>query len=253
MTLFVFDFDGVLFDSARECLEVAYRTVRADVARWTFAAAWPERPTAALASEFARYRYHVGPPWQFAVLLECLARGEVPAAPEAFRALAQARRPAVESFTEAYFAERTVLAQEPRWLDLITPHVVALDLFRARLARGCAAILSTRDDRSIAAICAHHGAALSPASHLPRSAQQEKWEILLETARDRALAPADLFFVDDYVQHALPARQHGIAAHLALWGYLAPDDEARSLTAGLPCLQLSDLERALHAHEEPRT
>jgi hypothetical protein len=59
-----------------------------------------------------------------------------------------------------------------------------------------------------------------------------------------------VFFVDDYLPHALPAHRHGIAAHLATWGYLGPDDQAAALTAGLPCLQLSDLARALRAHEE---
>jgi hypothetical protein len=62
--------------------------------------------------------------------------------------------------------------------------------------------------------------------------------------------PASLLFLDDYLGHALPAYQHGISAKLATWGYASADDKQAALTAGLPCLQLDELSRAISAHLE---
>jgi phosphoglycolate phosphatase-like HAD superfamily hydrolase len=242
MNLCVFDFDGVLFDSAHECLEVAYRTYRGR----------DESPPRELAERFARSRYLVGPPWQYAVLLRCLDEGALPSSTAAFLELAASRKAELAGFTDAYFAQRARLAAEPRWFDFVRPYDQAVRAFRELHGRGLAVILSTRDDRSISALCAHYLDGLRPVL-LPRSGPREKWELLLDAARERGLPPGRVFFLDDYLQHALPARRHGIAAHLATWGYLGPDDASHALTAGLPCLQLSDLDHALRVHEENRS
>ncbi len=243
--LYVFDFDGVLFDTARECLQVAFGAIRSLPARWTFADAWRElaAPPADLTATFAKHRYLVGPPWQYAVLLKCIADGNVPTETAAFLELASSLRGELESFTEAYFASRGELAKdEARWLALATPYEPSLRKFRELHAAGSAVILSTRDDRSITKICGNHGIALTPEHLLPRAGPREKWEILLDAAAARELAPGDVVFLDDYVHHALPAHRRGIRAHLATWGYLGPRDASDALTAGLPCLQLADLQ-----------
>lgn len=241
MTRFVFDFDGVLFDTARECLAVAYRT-------FTGGEADPPR---ALASAFAQHRYLVGPPWQYAVLLRCLERGDVPSNAEAFLALAARQREELAGFTDRYFAERERLAASPRWLELVRPYETSARSFRELHARGTARILSTRDDRSITKLCAHYlGVELAKGVLLPRAGSREKWELLLDVAANERIEPSRIFFLDDYFAHALPAKQRGISAHLAAWGYLGPTDEKNALTAGLPCLQLTDLDRALRAHQE---
>jgi FMN phosphatase YigB (HAD superfamily) len=241
--LYVFDFDGVLFDTERETLEVAFRSVR-DMP-------WARRWTSAddVADAFHRHRYFVGPPWQYAVLFECIASGAIPKTHEEFSALAAARKQALAGFTDAYFATRAQLAADrDAWLALSKPYESA-QRFAALHAEGRAVILSTRDDDSIRLLCAHY-AGVPHATLLPRSGPRPKWELLVDTARERGLAPERVFFLDDHIGHALPARQHGIAAYLATWGYLGPDDVASALTAGLPCLQLSELDRAILEHQE---
>jgi phosphoglycolate phosphatase-like HAD superfamily hydrolase len=250
MTLVVFDFDGVLLDTARECLEVSYQTVRAQTSL-AFGDRWRDQPepSAELAATFAKHRYLVGPPWQYAVLLECIAAGDVPSETRVFLELCAAKKASLEGFTDAYFGERAKLAASPRWVTLATPYAPSAAVFRELHARGDAAILSTRDDRSIQLLLAHHVGVADP-HMLPRAGTREKWELLLDTAADRKLAPEQLFFVDDYVQHALPARRRGIAAHLATWGYLGPHDIREATAAALPCLQLADLATAVRAHQD---
>ena len=85
---------------------------------------------------------------------------------------------------------------------------------------------------------------------LPRAGSREKWQLLLEAADIVRLHPDRVFFVDDYLHHALPAHQHGVRAYLATWGYLGPDDITEAGAAGLPCVALDQLRSALLTHEE---
>jgi FMN phosphatase YigB (HAD superfamily) len=241
--LYVFDFDGVLFDTERETLEVAFRSVRDRP--------WARRWKSAddVADAFHRDRYFVGPPWQYAVLFECIANNAIPRTHEEFAYLAAECKEPYANFTEHYFATRAALAADrDAWLALSKPYESARR-FVALHAEDRAVILSTRDDNSIRLLCAHY-LGVPHATLLPRSGPRPKWELLVDAARERGIAPERVFFLDDHIGHALPARQHGIAANLAAWGYLGPDDVASALTAGLPCLQLSQLDRAIHEHQE---
>jgi phosphoglycolate phosphatase-like HAD superfamily hydrolase len=248
MTLFVFDFDGVLFDTARECLQIAYQTVR--VLPW--AGRWRDlvEVPADDAELFLRHRGWVGPPWQYAVLFRCIAERALPASTDAFLAIAERDKAQYAGFTDTYFATRTALAADrARWLALAKPIEAAGRTFVALHDRGVARILSTRDDDSIRAIAGHY-LGIEP-QLLPRSAALPKWRLLLDAAAGAGLSPSRLFFIDDHIAHALPAFQRGIAARLATWGYAGPDDVTAALTAGVPCLQLDELPRAITAHQEP--
>lgn len=254
MTLFVFDFDGVLFQTARECLAIAYRAVRELPDAWAEPFRASEAPSPDVERDFLAHRHRVGPPWQYAVLLRAIAERALPESTEQFLARAAALRGELEPFTERYFAARgAIAADRAGWLALVTPFAEPLAALRELHARGAAAILSTRDDDSIRLLLAHYASVeLSPGELLPRSGPREKWEILLDVAAARGLPPGDVFFVDDYLHHALPAHRRGIAAHLAGWGYVGEGDVAAALTAGMPCLQLSDLGAALRAHDDSR-
>lgn len=245
---FVFDFDGVLFDTARECLAIAFRAVQGIDAPWAAAYRGSAAPSAETERSFLAHRYWVGPPWQYAVLLRVIAEGALPRTTDEFLARAGAWRDELEPFTERYFAARGELAADRvRWLALATPYAAAAGAFQRMHARGEVAILSTRDDVSIRRICEHY-LGVANAEVLPRAGKREKWEILLDAAATRNLAPGEVFFLDDYLHHALPARQRGFAAHLARWGYLGEGDVAAAAAGGLPSLQLSELGPALRAH-----
>jgi phosphoglycolate phosphatase-like HAD superfamily hydrolase len=254
VTLFVFDFDGVLFETDRECLAIAYRAVRELPDAWAAPYRDHPDPDPEVERSFLQNRHRVGPPWQYALLLRAIAEGALPETTEQFLARAAALRGELEPFTERYFAARAaVAADRERWLALVQPITEPCRELGRLHARGDAAILSTRDDDSIRALCAHYlGIDLGSGALLPRSGPREKWEILLETAAARGLPPGDVFFLDDFLHHALPAHRRGIAAHLARWGYVGEGDLEAALTAGMPCLQLSDLGAALRAYDAPR-
>lgn len=251
---YVFDFDGVLFDTARECLDIAYQAVRSHPRTQSFAQAWKDHqdPPAKVAQAFLSHRHWVGPPWQYALLLLCIAEGQIPDSTETFLDLCARERAAFEWFTDAYFEQRWILAKDPeRWFGFTQPVQEATQIFAQLYAQGSAWLLSTRDNQSIQRIFAHWtGTAIDEGRILPRSGRLEKWEILLSFAQAQKVTPARIFFLDDYLQHALPALEHVIAAHLATWGYLGPHDEQRARSKGLPCLRTKDLNQTVRLHDQ---
>ncbi|MBI4126186.1 MAG: hypothetical protein HY465_01710, partial [Deltaproteobacteria bacterium] len=230
---FVFDFDGVLFDSARECFVLAARAASGPDWKDKFSSA----DFRGLEYAFLKSRYHVGPPWQFALLLKLLLENRVPQRTEDFLLIAERERGIWESFTEAYFAERKELSKNPtEWLNSFGMHKGPLEFFRSAMERGQARVLSTRNEESILRLLRE--LARIPVKDeilFPRAGAKEKWELLLEHCGD--LDPAQVLFLDDYVAHLLPALDRGFGAHLAAWGYLSPFDKEIAARKGLPVLE----------------
>lgn len=250
----IFDFDGVLFDTARECLSLAFEAATANPPRWKFAGGWQglDTPPADVAEVFLKKRYWVGPPWQYSVLLKVIAEGQLPGTTREFLDLCERLKSQHESFTEEYFAARKRQASDPaKWLRNMRPVEASCQVFQA--LGDTTWILSTRDGESIRRI---YEALLSkelPVSRLlPRAGAKEKWELLLDFAREHDVAPESVFFLDDYVAHALPARQQGFSSHLASWGYLGPDDLTEATANGLPVLRLEELAGAVKNHGAPK-
>jgi HAD superfamily hydrolase (TIGR01509 family) len=237
----VFDFDGVLVDTIEECLTMAFTTAR------RLAGQSVEPPPREVAESFLAHRHLVGPPWQYAVLLECIARGEIPDA-AGFALLSSEREVALAGFTDAYFAARTELsADQPRWLSTMRPYDAALRVFREQHEQG-AWILSTRDAASIEKILRHFTGVVP--RQLPRAGPRPKWETLVDVARRTGVPEQRILFIDDHLPHVLPAKQRGISAQLASWGYLGPSDLDDAAAAGVRCLSLDELHSAVHQHQE---
>jgi hypothetical protein len=141
-----------------------------------------------------------------------------------------------------------------RWLALVEPVGAALQVFVELHRRGLAKILSTRDDQSITTLLRHYARVeVSRDDLLPRAGPREKWQILVDAAAERSIERERMFFLDDYVHHALPAYEHGVAANLATWGYLGPGDLEKAHSAGLPALSLAQLAANVRNFEENRT
>jgi phosphoglycolate phosphatase-like HAD superfamily hydrolase len=245
---YIFDFDGVLFDTARECLSLAFEAATSNATRWTFARTWQGLDTAPRDVEelFLKQRYWVGPPWQYSVLLKVISEGNLPRTTKDFLDLSEDLRAQHEPFTEEYFAARKRQASDQqKWLRNMRPVAQSCQVFQA-LGNDSTWILSTRDGDSIRRIYESLLGKELPASRLlPRAGAKEKWELLLDFAREHDVPAESIFFLDDYVAHALPAHRHGFSSYLASWGYLGPDDLKEASVNGLPVLRLEELEEKL--------
>jgi len=248
----VFDFDGVLCHTAPECLELAFRAAVDRADHWTFASRWEGLSSVPsdVAALFLKHRYWVAPPWQYALLLKMIAENDLPSSTEEFIRIAQVHREHFEHFTHDYFAMRKqVMKDHRKWLSLMEPVAAAAECFREQVAAGRGLVLSTRDHLSIQVICQEIlGVKLGSEHFLPRAGTLEKHELLAQMAQVRDISPADIFFIDDYLDHALPAYKQGFRAHLATWGYLGPEDLDRAARMGLPKLELGELKASIASH-----
>jgi len=247
--IFVFDFDGVLFDTRNECLKVAFEAAK----MWPFGERWQNdlEPSRKITEQFLQYRYVVGPPWQYGVLLELLSQGKAPNSRDEFFDLARQKANSFNHFSETYFSARAKLGD--RLLQYIKPYRESVAIFCHLLAEKRAFILSTRNAKSIEFLFMHFLGIELPAGCLLATVGQhcEKWQILQEKARASGLNPSQIAFFDDYIQYLIPMQKIGFQVYLAKWGYLGPNDIETALNFKLPCVDLNNLESIVVRGESP--
>lgn len=146
------DFDGVLFDSAREAFEVAFRTRFGEGEDAGRQAAW---------EAFIRLRPHVWSAWHYRVVMDAFAQGlEPPAALDAVQAVVGGAAGAQDrEFESAFFACRQRLLAKDReaWLRLSPPYPFFDRLKPLLLVRPDAfCVVSTRNEASIRELLALH-------------------------------------------------------------------------------------------------
>ncbi len=225
---FVFDFDGVLFDTAPECLRVAFDTASRQNHKWGFPQSW--KPGQKISQDvlvpFLKNRAWVGPPWQYGPLLLEIFQGEISESREAFLAKAQTLRESFQGFEDSYFATRIELQKNTRlWLAEVKPYPEALAAFEAAKKRDLASILSTRDSDSISKIIQYFiDEPPDPRIILPRASKGTKSAVLEHWAAPLKIARSNVVFIDDYVEHLLPAHRDGFNCRWASWGYTQPED-----------------------------
>ena len=224
----VFDFDGVVCDSIRECRRIAwYAFVNGAVA--DFATEVPDR----VRDRFGRQRPFMRQLVHFIVPL--------PEGPEiADRAAFDARFDELaagdaRAFTEAAHAYRAAVrgARHAEWLAChdVQPKIVAL--------LGGAYIATARDRESVLDLLAAHGVRMDPERIF--ASLTDKTGALAEISRLEGVDPAGVQLVDDSVVNCLAARKAKFGAAWASWGYGAPGDDAIARDNGIPVLTLADL------------
>lgn len=229
----VLDFDGVLCESAGECLQIAwcahtgvpveafpprehsYR-VPADVAERY----WRTRP-------YMRHMAHFVVP-----LLDAPPPADRAAFAERFASLPEGLADAFADAARAYRAQVRRLRREA-WLDLhgVWPEV-------SRLVDG-AYIATARDRASVLEILGAHGVRADCGRIF--DTLSDKRAALGEIAERESLAPADLWLLDDSIDNCLAARAAGFGAGWASWGCSAPGDEAIAMEHGIAVITLDAL------------
>ncbi|NIP27943.1 MAG: HAD family hydrolase, partial [Phycisphaerae bacterium] len=73
-----------------------------------------------------------------------------------------------------------------------------------------------------------------------------KAKIIRDLAEQRSIAYPDVFFVDDFARHLLPAKQQGMSCFYAEWGFGGRNDEAAALAAHIPVVSIKDFEKIMY-------
>ncbi len=234
------DFDGVICDSALECLAsswLAYHRLRRERA--------PEAVPADLLRRFIRLRPFASAAADYVLIQELIAAGREPLSLRDFEGERSARRGRLERYDRLMREVRSgLLRTDPDyWMSLhrLYPHVlrelprwVASDSFY---------ILSTKRPELILRTLRHFGLLMDARRTLgcPRSG---KLGIIARTMRRKNIARA--LFVDDQIANLRPepagpgSAEPPVARALAAWGYLRRE-WLGELPPGVELLQAEDL------------
>jgi len=249
MRVLALDFDGVLFDSARESFAVAIRTYR------------ELRPGSALAARDERELYHgflalmpLGNGAQdYGVALALLDQGRVPADQQAYDRLRADQDAAwLEQYRRRFYEARRAWADRaPReWCASILPYPGIADALRRRRDRAAYAIATSKDRHSVDLLLeAYRLADLFPAERIVDRAAGPDKRIHLECLRERlACRYEEMTFVDDKVNHLDSVAPLGVRCALAAWGYNGPREHDLAAARGYVVCTLEGLDGALFGH-----
>jgi phosphoglycolate phosphatase-like HAD superfamily hydrolase len=226
----VLDFDGVLCDSAGECLDIIWASsndfgieafaardgkhaVPAEVAE----AYWSTRP-------YMRHLQHFIVP---------LLGGPVPEDRAAFAERFASLAPGVaDAFAKAARTYREAV-RAGRRDDWLARHGVWPQV--AELVDG-AYIATARDRASVIDILAAHGVQADPARIFDELT--EKTATLARIAARESLTPDKVWLLDDSVDNCRAAKAAGFGAGWASWGCSGPGDEATAVAHAIPVIRL---------------
>lgn len=245
LRLFI-DFDGVICDSAAECLFSSW--VAYDRLTWSAdAGAATVRPPAAprvvpiaLRQRFMQLRPFIRAGDDYVLIQHLLAAGRMPSRQEEFdRARRDAGPRALARYADALNRVRQELVSHDRdhWLRLNPLYPGMATLLRAADWE-TTSILSTKRPAYIAAILDFHAVAV-PSQAILHAAAASKLEIVSMALNERQDGRAAL--VDDQLDHLIGNDDERIEVYLADWGYARPEWLADPRVPALSRTGLADL------------
>ena len=215
-----FDFDGVLFDSAKEALAITKQLI------------FNEEPIQQTIqkveydNKFLELRYLVGPAWNYYYVDLMIQKGydcswykkTISLPPEK-----NARR-----FEENFFQARTKTKKQAynHWLSLQSPYPFALQVFDLGYGTDIKlVIVSTKDSETVEVLLNHHFPSLSNYAIFGREHYEKIGNKAVIT--EQLIVKYNLesiWFLDDNIQHLeLFENTPNVATLLADWGYNAPN------------------------------
>jgi len=207
------DFDGVICDSVRECLDTSYRAYRSCHPEESL----PEQPMASWSAAFLERRGMVRPSGHYYTLWQwILRRPELRLSPDEFEAMAEAESAATSKFEETFHRVRDkmrvlspqafVLANPlypgvaEVWSQLVTPRYV----------------VSAKDEPSVRLILEAHQLTVDGIYGRGSGSKPSTLRLLADRY---GVSIQDVLFVDDNALHVADAAHVGATAMLATWGY----------------------------------
>lgn len=236
------DFDGVIMDSAYECLITSSAAYEAEYTGLLAPVAVPV-PESAFVRSFLKKRHLVRFAGEYWLLLHCLHTGLDPVDEQSFRAVAMQHEETVRRFEKLFFETRRVLVDSDyeAWLNLhrVYPEFSSgWDAVRERAED--VYVVSMKDRRSIAQLLSHYDIQV-PEDHIAgREAGLHKSEMLGSLAVELGRDVSEFVFLDDHVPQLAEVSCTGVCCCWAAWGY--SNNQATEIPAGIRiCRELKDV------------
>ena len=224
----IFDFDGVLIDSVDEILVNAYNAAQGTVVF---------RPEEIPPKFTARFRLNCCRPRNAAEMVVlakwCLQEPEqglrlLP--PGEFEYLAGSLKSSKAELQSLFFLTRNKFVDQNRtqWLALSTPYEPLWSGLK-KCMKDPLVILTNKNARAVADICAHHGIAVRSDCIFSGDSGASKTENF--RAIQQKFPGRRYHFIDDALTNLLELKRNlkddqSVSLALALWGYVTADDQA---------------------------
>jgi phosphoglycolate phosphatase-like HAD superfamily hydrolase len=252
--LLALDFDGVICDSAGEAFRVTVETFTGEFPEYVL-------PPDAAQQRGLYARFLEAMPLgnraeDYAVLLAAIVSG-VPlpdqAAYDAFRASLAPER--LRAFHKRFYRVRAAWAErDPSgWLAQMAPYPGFCALLRRRAGDVRLGIATAKDRGSVRKLLASYGIAdLFPDGFvLDKEAGEKKRDHVTKLAEQAGIAPAEVTFVDDKVNHLEDVAALGARCVLATWGYNGVRERRIAEAHGFLVCGLDDFERRVFGPVNP--
>jgi phosphoglycolate phosphatase-like HAD superfamily hydrolase len=258
MKALALDFDGVISDSVAESFVVALRTLGELRPETGFAAEADGlfeggRETVLAHPHYASFLELMplgNRAEDFAVLLLIVASGG--------RELEQAdydrERAALDpgfltSFHSLFYEQREMLSERDRaaWLGLLGPYPDFVRVLRQNASQVALALATAKDGRSVGILLEHYGIddLFVPERILDKDTGADKRAHLTVLSERLGLAPAEITFVDDKLNHLESVSRLGVRCGLAAWGYNGERERRRARELGHIVCELDRVEEQL--------
>ena len=222
--IFVFDFDGVLVDSAAECYAASIKAFKklfgVDV------------DSAEMRRFFIENRYLVRPPEHFCLLIQCFfEESNEPASIQFERKvdkLSGGAKLILDDFKASFLEARQVMKETdlPKWFALHRKYAEVEPLLKG-LALDKFYVATMKDRASVMQLLNHYGLEILEQNLFDGSIGKNKLVHLQMIIEKCKAPPSEITFIDDSMVHLSEVAETGIKLCFASWGYseIPPSEE----------------------------
>lgn len=235
------DFDGVIWDSAPECYEIAWRAYRelfgVDLSGPEYRRAFLRgRPLARTGHDFFLLLRLLDQP-------EAVDLGEFP--PKEFYQLREQLAQEAARFNELFYSLRAHYREEdfPLWAAWQKPYPEMIGLLDRWESRFVGTALATTKDAASA-----HALLRSAGRDWPIFGKEfsvQKDQQIRAIAQHHSVTPQEVLFVDDLLENLQQVAPLGARTAMASWGYNTPELREEAKRLGFAVVDVEALERLL--------
>lgn len=244
MSLLALDFDGVICDSAVECLVNSYNSFNIFKGYTSQKVYNLKEICAGYIETFRKFRPLVRVAKEYYALWY-LIRMNQPIDPNtSIRKQAKVGEENLDRFNSIFYGQRQEWMESNinSWLDY-NPLYGGIKKALSKISdKENMLIVSSKDKSAIKAILQHNGLSIDDPKVWSSDSGMDKDEIFRKLGGNYSINLSNITFLDDNLNNLIKAKGMGIAVFFASWGYSMENEKKQVHEMGIPIVALEDFE-----------
>jgi len=241
--VFVFDFDGVIFDTLDETLFISFNVYMGISPLSTQQMQPLNGINDTYKRKFAKFRYLVADPFQFKLLWDAIENVTENEIEDCFFQLLEEDQKGNVIFKKKLFAFREELKKShlQTWLSLCRPYQSVVNCMKTMNKKIPVYISSNKDESSIHFLLIHAGIYIPQERVFGKEHGPDKSVHLKEISRHSERGLDDLLFIDDNFKNFDGISELGVRCYLATWGYNNPAQNEKTVKSAYTLINQREL------------